>query len=64
QTYLYSPDGQLLFSGGITSERGHTGDCDALDAVIAITRGARPAHVAGAPVFGCTLLGLQTRRTR
>jgi hypothetical protein len=53
QTMLYSPDGRLLFSGGITPSRGHEGDNDGesatLDAVL-----IGHANRADTPVFGCS----------
>lgn len=53
QTMLYDPQGRLVFSGGITSGRGHQGDNDGMEAVILKVRGLKAqAHV---PVFGCTL---------
>ncbi len=50
---LYNAQGRLLFSGGITASRGHSGDNAGLDAVIsAVSTGA----AGKAPVFGCSLL--------
>ena len=51
---LYSPAGELLFSGGITAGRGHAGDNSGADAVVAILRGAR-ANTPSTPVYGCPL---------
>lgn len=51
---LYSPDGQLLFSGGITSSRGHEGDNAGEDALIQAVSGLQPAQ-SQSPVFGCPL---------
>jgi hypothetical protein len=53
---LYSPDGRLLFSGGITSSRGHEGDNAGEDLVLAGMKG-QPASVQHTPVFGCSLQG-------
>jgi len=53
ETMLYDPTGRLVFSGGITSARGHVGDNLASDAVLLHIAG-RPA-VDRAPVFGCSL---------
>lgn len=52
---LYSSGGRLLFSGGITGSRGHTGENPGrLTLVALITTGhARISHT---PVFGCSLL--------
>lgn len=54
QTVLYSPGGQLLFQGGMTIARGHSGDNPGRKAVAEIAN-ARPAHVSRTPVFGCPL---------
>ncbi len=54
QTMLYDPAGRLVFSGGITSTRGHEGDNAGVDAVILAVR----EHVnvrTRIPVFGCSL---------
>jgi hypothetical protein len=52
---LFSRRGELLFSGGITGSRGHSGDNCGRDAVISLlttgTAECRTAHV-----FGCSLL--------
>jgi hypothetical protein len=57
QTLLYSPEGRLLFAGGITESRGHGGDNAGRSAVTAIVLGAAPAPDAPAhtPVYGCSL---------
>ncbi len=51
---LYGPDGGLLFRGGITGARGHIGDNDGREAVI-----AHVLKMATAPsrtdVFGCPI---------
>lgn len=51
---LYSGDGTLVFSGGITSSRGHAGANTGRDAVITLARQGR-AGVSHTPVFGCAL---------
>ena len=51
--FLFDEVGTLLFEGGITSARGHEGDSDGQDAILAALAHA-PAR-AGAPVFGCKL---------
>ena len=53
---LYNPDGQLLFSGGITSSRGHEGDNAGENLVIAGLNG-QPISLKHTPVFGCSLQG-------
>ena len=56
QTFLYDAAGRLVFSGGMTIARGHAGDNDGEDALLAlITAGHAP--VASTPVFGCLLRG-------
>ncbi len=54
QTMLYDPEGQLVFSGGITSARGHQGDNFGVDSVILAVR-ERVKVRTHAPVFGCSL---------
>ena len=54
QTLLYDPQGHLIFSGGITAARGHSGDNAGSSAVLALLTGAVPA-VTTTPVFGCFL---------
>jgi hypothetical protein len=56
QAFLYDRTGLLLFKGGITASRGHSGDNLGRDAVIDfVTSGV--ASASSAPVFGCSLLG-------
>jgi hypothetical protein len=52
---LYSPKGELLFSGGITGSRSHVGENPGEDAVIALANG-EPAALNHTHVYGCTLL--------
>ena len=59
QTYLYGPQGRLLFSGGLTAERGQEGDNAGLRAAFTLLRGQRPEQ-ARTPVFGCPLFSPQT----
>jgi hypothetical protein len=54
QVLLYSPVGELLFSGGITDSRGHAGDNAGRDAVIACLTGHAAAST-HTPVFGCPI---------
>ncbi len=57
ETLLYSPKGRLLFKGGITVSRGHSGDNLGRDAIIDfLTTGE--ARITKTPVFGCSLRGL------
>jgi hypothetical protein len=59
-TLLYDPQGRLVFSGGITAARGHSGDNAGRDAIVALLRGDT-AGIAALPartkVFGCRLGG-------
>lgn len=51
---FYSPQGQLLFRGGITGSRGHAGDNAGESAIISLALG-KPAAVTQTPVYGCSL---------
>ena len=51
---LYSPRGELLFSGGITGSRGHAGQNPGEDAVIALING-HSLPLTHANVYGCDL---------
>jgi hypothetical protein len=51
---LYAPDGHLLYSGGITGARGHEGDNEGRQAVLAVIEGFTP-QTERHPVFGCGL---------
>jgi hypothetical protein len=53
---LYSPKGELLFSGGITGSRGHAGQNPGEDAVIALVNG-RTLPLTHSHVYGCDLFG-------
>jgi len=53
---LYNTQGQLVFSGGITAARGHSGENDGRSAIVALlTQGQ--AATDETPVFGCQLFG-------
>lgn len=54
QTLLYGADGRLLFSGGITASRGHSGDNAGRSAIVSLvnTGGAERDETF---VFGCPL---------
>jgi hypothetical protein len=54
QTFLYAPDGALLFTGGTTGARGHAGDNAGRATLLAILR-REPAAGRTTPVFGCSL---------
>jgi hypothetical protein len=53
-TALYDPQGRLLFSGGITSARGHEGDSLGLRRIRSLLLNGK-ADRPDAPVFGCAL---------
>jgi hypothetical protein len=52
---LYDAGGTLLFSGGITAARGHSGDNAGEDAVVALVNGGSETPAGQASVFGCQL---------
>lgn len=52
---LYSPQGELLFSGGITESRGHFGRNAAGTALLSQVE-REPGSRTETPVFGCSLL--------
>jgi hypothetical protein len=54
QALLYDAGGTLVFKGGITASRGHSGDNDGRDAIVSLVRGQTPPRRA-TPVFGCSL---------
>ena len=51
---LFAPDGKLLFHGGLTAARGHAGDNDGRDAIVASVLG-REKSLESTPVFGCRI---------
>ncbi len=54
QTVLYDAEGALLFSGGITSARGHAGDNAGRTALVSLLT-AGETEQRETPVFGCPL---------
>jgi hypothetical protein len=60
-TLLYSPNGKLLFHGGITIARGHSGDNPGRDAIEALLSGEismqNQTRVFGCSLFQCSLAG-------
>jgi hypothetical protein len=55
---VYAPGGELRFSGGITSARGHMGGNEQQDRLLAALAAAAPTSTAprtAGPVFGCPL---------
>jgi hypothetical protein len=59
QTLLYDAQGNLIFSGGITSARGHAGDNAGRAALIALLDHKAPSRRATS-VFGCSLFARRT----
>jgi len=57
QTLLYGADGRLIFNGGITQSRGHSGDNNGRRTIIAFLQG-EISDQNTTPVFGCSLRGL------
>ena len=55
QAALYSPDGRLVFSGGLTGSRGHEGANAGRSAVESLLSGREPA-TRRTRVFGCSIL--------
>jgi hypothetical protein len=54
QTFLFAPDGKLLFRGGIVPFRGHAGDNPGRTAIVSlVSTGA--AKVQQTSVYGCSL---------
>jgi hypothetical protein len=55
RTLLFSPSGELLFSGGLTFARGHSGDNDGRSAIEAILTNSIPS-TPETPVYGCPII--------
>jgi hypothetical protein len=53
-TVLYDIEGRLLFSGGLTSARGHEGESAGLERIRSLLRTGK-ADRSDAPVYGCSL---------
>jgi hypothetical protein len=58
-TFLFAPDGRLLFSGGITGSRGHAGDNVGKSAIVSLLNVNR-AQRNQTFVFGCALTARHT----
>jgi hypothetical protein len=56
---LYDRDGRLIFEGGITPSRSHSGDNAGRSAIVALLDGGRPER-SRTFVFGCSLLDSRT----
>lgn len=63
ETLLYDAAGRLRFRGGITAERGHSGDNYGVDSIVALLRNTAPPR-ALMPVFGCSLRSAPTVEPR
>jgi len=59
QTMLYDAGGRLMFSGGMTGARGHSGDNAGRTALTALINDGRSA-TSRTPVFGCLLGTVRT----
>jgi hypothetical protein len=57
QALLYAVDGRLLFAGGITESRGHSGDNAGRSAVCKLVHRSDPGvrRPLNTPVYGCPL---------
>jgi hypothetical protein len=55
QTFVYAPDGRLVFAGGITASRGHHGPNPSSDQLADILSDRQVAGQAATQVFGCPL---------
>ncbi len=60
QTVLYDPEGRLLFEGGITLSRGHSGDNPGRSALVALLE-RQVSDRTNTPVFGCSLVDPESR---
>jgi hypothetical protein len=58
QVVLYSPEGALLFNGGITVSRGHQGASPGLESLVSCLIQGKPDRSPW-PVFGCPLQNRQ-----
>lgn len=62
-TLLYDRDGSLLFSGGITQSRGHSGDNLGENAIVALVEDHH-STLAKTFVFGCSLVDQASKGNR
>ncbi len=53
-TFVFDPSGRLLFNGGITASRGHSGDNAGESSVVSLINNRRSER-ANSFVFGCSL---------
>ena len=54
QVLLYDASARLVFKGGLTAGRGHSGDSAGQEAILSLVRGGA-SNGTTAPVFGCSL---------
>jgi hypothetical protein len=57
-TVLYDKDGSVLFAGGITSARAHSGDNTGRDTIVALIAG-KESPIQTTPTFGCPIFSLK-----
>jgi hypothetical protein len=62
-TLLYDSGGRLLFTGGITDSRGHSGDNAGESAILALINNQSPA-AGSTSVFGCALVDHARKYTK
>ena len=60
QTLLYGQNGLLMFEGGITISRGHSGDNPGRSVLTGLAHGVRSSRTK-TPVFGCPLFATDRR---
>ena len=63
QATLYDKNGHVVFSGGITSSRGHSGENNGRISSVALLNREHPIYT-HTPVFGCSLLGTATKEIK
>jgi hypothetical protein len=61
---LYDTRGNLLFQGGITTSRGHSGDSYGAERLATALHSGRPATGSPSQVFGCALFSSSDVRVR
>jgi hypothetical protein len=54
-TAVYDPGGRLVFSGGLTSARGHPGESTSQNQLVSLVNGGGGRTVVASSVFGCAL---------
>ena len=61
-TVLFDATGRLIFNGGITASRGHSGDNAGESAIVSLLSGQEPER-SETLVFGCSLTARNQKRT-